>query len=234
MARFNTTRWSLIADACGDPVQARPALESLCRDYRPPVLAYVRRHAYFAPDAEDLTQEFFARFLEKGWYAGAAPERGRFRALVLTALRRFLLDAEARVRTQKRGGRDPHVELTGQESSASDDTPERAFMRSWLGVILDRARRRLHAECVEAGKGTQFERLWGCMDGRADGDELATLADALGVRRNTVAVQLHRLRARMRQLTRLELQATVGSAADLELELGELRAALGFEPSETA
>jgi hypothetical protein len=43
MARFNTTRWSLIADACGDPVQARPALESLCRDYRPPVLAYVRR-----------------------------------------------------------------------------------------------------------------------------------------------------------------------------------------------
>src|SRR5687767_8328037 len=144
MARFNTTRWSLIADARGDPLLARPALESLCRDYRPPVLAYVRRHARLASDAEDLTQEFFARFLEKGWYADAAPERGRFRALVLTALRRFLIDAEARVRTQKRGGREAHVELTGYEPTAASDSPEHAFMQSWLAVILERARTRLH------------------------------------------------------------------------------------------
>ncbi len=229
MARFNTTRWSLIADASGDPLTARPALEALCRDYRPPVLAFVRRHGYRPSDAEDLTQEFFARFLERGWYVDADPQRGRFRALVLTALRRFLLDAQNRERAQKRGGGARHVELEGRDEAAADDSPERAFMQSWLGVILERARNRLHAECVAAGKGVQFERLWGCLDGRADSAEMAELADELGLRRNTVAVQLHRLRARMRQLTRLELLATVGSREDLDVELDELRAALDLD-----
>ncbi len=223
LMRFNTTRWSLIADASGDPSLARPALAELCRDYRPPVLAFVRRNGYSPADAEDLTQEFFARFLERGWHAEASPERGRFRALVLTALRRFLLDAQAHVRTQKRGGGARHVELAESMEIVADDSPERAFMRSWLGIILERARRRLQVECSDAGKGVQFERLWGCIDGRADSADLAALADELGVRRNTVAVQLHRLRARMRQLTRLELLATVGSREDLDAELDELR-----------
>ncbi len=229
--RFNTTRWSLIADASGDSPTARPALEALCRAYRPPVLAFVRRHGYRPSDAEDLTQEFFARFLERGWYADASPERGRFRALVLTALRRFLLDARDQELAQKRGGGAQHVDLDCQDEATATDSPERAFIRSWLGVILERARSRLKSECVEAGKGLQFERLWSCMDGRADSAEIAAVADELGLRRNTVAVQLYRLRSRMRQLTRLELLATVGSREDLSAELEELRAALDIDLS---
>ena len=229
MARFNTTRWSLIADVRSDPARARPALEQLCRDYRPPVLTFVRRHGYNTSDAEDLTQEFFARFLERGWYAEAAPERGRFRALVLTALRRFILDSEAHDRARKRGGGAWHVELDDDAGSANGDSPERAFMQAWLGIVIDRARGRLQEECRKSGKTIQFERLWDCIDGRADSDEIEALAAALGLRRNTLAVQLHRLRTRLRQLIRMELLATVGSREDLEAELGEMRTALGID-----
>ncbi len=232
MVRFNTTRWSLIAEASGEPMRARPALESLCRDYRPPVLAYVRRHGYAAADAEDLTQEFFARFLERGWYMAAAPERGRFRALVLTALRRFLLDARTHARTQKRGSGALHVALEADEISTPGDSPERAFMRSWLAIILNRARDRLRQECAEAGRAAQFEKLWELIDGRAESAEIAALANELGLRRNTVAVQLHRLRARMRQLTRLELLSTVGSREDLDRELEEWRTVLDLDLGE--
>jgi len=228
MTRFNTTRWSLIAKADGDPVTARSALDDLCRDYRPPVLAYVRRHGHGQADAEDLTQEFFAGFLERRWYADATPERGRFRALVLTALRRFLIDAGLRDRAQKRGGGAAHVEFDNVLEPAGDDSPERAFMQSWLAIILERARLRLHQEYRDAGKGEQFEHLWGCIDGRADTEEIGDLANRLGQRRNTIAVQLHRMRTRLRQLIRLELLATVGSREDLDAELGDMRDALGL------
>src|SRR3954468_11986895 len=97
MSQFHTTRWSLIHTAGEDPSQARAALEQLCTAYRPPVLAYIRRSGYDANDAEDLAQSFFLRFLETGWYAHADPERGRFRCLLLTALRHFLSDQHAQL-----------------------------------------------------------------------------------------------------------------------------------------
>ncbi len=222
MVRFKTTRWSLIDQARADAGAARPALEQLCRDYRPPVLAFVRRHGHQESDAEDLTQEFFAGFLERGWYAEARPERGRFRTLVLTALRNFMLDVGARQRALKRGGGAAHLDIE-DETAASIDSPERAFTQAWLGVVFGRARSRLKEECARSGKGGQFERLWGCIDGRADKGDIDALAAELSLRRNTLAVQLHRLRARLRQLIRLELAATVGSREDLERELGDLR-----------
>lgn len=233
MARFNTTRWSLIAEASGDPSRSRAALEQLCRDYRPPVLAYLRQRGYSTADAEDLTQDFFLQFLERGWHANADPERGRFRALLLSALRRFVLDSHAHVTAQKRGGKVRHVELpegAGQmaDQLAGADDPEQAFMQGWLGVLLERGRKRLQKEYSEAGKGMHFERIWRCLDGPADSGELGELAAAMGLRSNTLAVQLHRARTRLRQLIRLELLATVGSSEDLELELRELRGVAGL------
>lgn len=103
MSKFQTTRWSLITAARDHPSQARTALEQLCRAYRPPVLAFVRRSGYAPGDAEDLTQAFFLRFLERGWYADADPHRGRFRTLLLVALRNFLHDQHAQATTLRRG-----------------------------------------------------------------------------------------------------------------------------------
>ncbi|CAN5672506.1 hypothetical protein BH23PSE2_BH23PSE2_08810 [soil metagenome] len=229
MARFNTTRWSLIADACSEGDQVRPALEQVCRDYRPPVLAYVRGHGHGRDDAEDLTQEFFARFIEQGWYSVATPERGRFRALLLTALRRFVQNADAHRHAQKRGGDIRLVGLDEGDEPAASGSPEQAFMQGWLAILLERARSRLHEEYKGSGRTALFDQLWPCIDGRAGSDELQAIAERLGQRRNTVAVHLHRMRKRLRQLIRLELLATVGSREDLEAELDELRLGLGLD-----
>lgn len=224
VARFKTTRWSLIETARSDSARSRAALEQLCADYRPPVLAYVRTHGFSAADAEDITQEFFARFVERAWYTQADPERGRFRALLLTALQRFMSDYRSRACARKRGGGHHHVTLDEAAGRlATAPSAEDVFARTWLSTVLGRALRQLEAEWREVGKNTQFERLIGLLDGRVEGAELDQLARELGLRRNTLSVQLHRLRSRLRQITREEMLRTVSTVEDLAVELAELR-----------
>ncbi len=226
MSRFQTTRWSLIEDARDHPSRSRAALEQLCRAYRPPVLAFIRHSGYGANDAEDLTQTFFLRFLERGWYADATPERGRFRSLLLTSVRHFLSDQHAQALARKRsggvvqGGDDAIIHLAGGEG------PEEAFTRAWLGTVVSHAMTRLSEEWTQAGKQEQFRQLSSMLVEHADAEELQALAGETGTRANTLAVQAHRMRQRLRQLVRLELLQTVGSREALELELAELRGGL--------
>lgn len=226
MNRFQTTRWGLIAAAATDaPAQARPALEALCRAYRPPVLAYVRRCGHSTADAEDLVQAFFVRFLERAWYAKADPVRGRFRNLVLVSLRRFLADEHARRTSLRNGG--PHCGPEAMEHLASrGETPEQAFDRAWIGTLLARALARLQDEWRGDGKQVQFSRLAPLLADAPTSGELQAIAREFGLTRNTLAVQLHRMRARLRQLARLELLRTVNSREALEEELLDLRSAL--------
>lgn len=225
MGRFQTTRWSLIA-ATRDAVQARPALEQLCRAYRPPVLAFIRRSGCAPSEAEDLAQAFFLHFIEHGWYAAADPARGRFRSLLLSALRNFLHDQHAQSAALKRGGAALRADALPDELAGDADTPEQAFTRAWLATVLTHAMARLRDEWEQAGKRAQFEQLAPLLLERADAAELKEMARALGVRSNTLAVQGHRMRQRLRQLVRLELLQTVGSREALEAELAELRVAL--------
>ncbi|MES2859129.1 MAG: sigma-70 family RNA polymerase sigma factor [Pseudomonadota bacterium] len=230
MNRFQTTRWGLIATAASDaPAQARPALDALCRAYRPPVLAYVCRCGYSTADAEDLVQAFFLRFLERAWYARAAPQRGRFRNLVLVSLRRFLADEHARKTALRNGGQRCGSEAM-EELAWHGETPEQAFDRAWMGTLLARALARLQEEWWSAGKQLQFSRLAPLLADAPTSGELQAIASELGVARNALAVQLHRMRARLRQLARLELLQTVNSREALEEELRELRSALAEEP----
>src|SRR5436190_793926 len=106
----------------------------MCRAYRPPVLAFVQRHGYSAGDAEDLTQAFFLRFVERGWYADADPHRGRFRALLLASLRNFLHDHHAEACTLKRGALH-RGDGDAIDDIAGDESPEQAFTRAWLGTV---------------------------------------------------------------------------------------------------
>lgn len=230
MSRFRTTRWSLIATARDDPAHARDALEQLCRAYRPPVLAYVRNSGYSAADAEDITQAFFVRFLERGWYAGADPGRGRFRSLLLAALRNFLRDQLTSAMADKRRGPQAAEEVLEQLPD-DGESPEQAFTRVWLATIVAHALERLRTEWNQAGKGARFEALSALLLDRSDPADLQLLADAAGLRANTLAVQAHRMRHRFRQLVRLELLQTVGSREALELELAELRSVV---PADTA
>lgn len=227
MSRFQTTRWSLIATAATEAsAHARPALEQLCRAYRPPVLAYIRRCGHAGADAEDMVQAFFLRFLERAWYADADPQRGRFRNLLLVSLRRFLADEHARDTALKRNGR------TRADADALDglahagETPEQAFDRAWLGTVLARAMTRLQREWHGAGKQIQFAQLAPLLAEGPDTGELHAIASQLGLNHNTLAVQLHRMRVRLRQLARLELLQTVDSREALEAELAELQGVL--------
>lgn len=227
MSRFQTTRWSLIEAARDDPARARPALEQLCRAYRPPVLAFIRRNGHSAGDAEDLAQEFFARFLEHGWYAGADPHRGRFRSLLLTTLRHFLIDQHTQDSAQKRGnGRTDNAGDALEAIADPGESPEQAFTRSWLATTLSNAMTRLQSEWEHAGKGEQFAQLAPMLVEHGDSAALQALAAETGTRSNTLAVQAHRMRQRLRQLVRLELLHTVGSREALEEELAELRGSI--------
>lgn len=222
MSRFQTTRWSLVAIAREQPPRARDALEQLCRTYRPPVLAYLRRSGMNPDDAEDMAQAFFVQFLEHALYASADPQRGRFRTLLLTALQRFVSHQRQRQSAQKRG-----AALTA--GNALDDivdesaSPEAAFTQAWLLTVLSHAMNHLQCEWEGAGKHAQFEQMWPLLE-HASPDELQALAAATGIRSNTLAVQVHRMRKRLRELIRGELLLTVGNPAVLEQELQELHA----------
>lgn len=230
MSRFDTTRWSVVLRARGGAGSAREALELLCRTYRPPVLAYIRRRGHAGDAAEDLTQAFFARFLEQDCHATADPARGRFRTFLLTAVKRFLINAHAEAQALKRGG-GMHFESIDDDAArippSGTETPEQAFERSWAAVVLDAALRRLRVEAEQAGKRTLFEHLREFLTEAPDEADYARVAQALNLRRNTLAVAVHRLRHRLRELVRAELAETTARHSDLECELRELRAALG-------
>ena len=232
MPRFETTRWSVVARARGTTADARTALESLCRAYRPPVLAYIRARGYPIEAAEDLAQNFFERFLEDAYHAIADPARGRFRAFLLTALKRFLINSEAEARTLKRGGAARFDALLDNSQAAAganmvdDSTPEREFERGWIIALVDSALNRLRGEAESAGKGAVFEQLKEFLSEAPDDADYERAAAALGMRRNTVAVAVHRLRHRLRELVRDELMQTTTGGEELAAELQELRAGL--------
>jgi RNA polymerase sigma-70 factor (ECF subfamily) len=231
MARFDTTRWSIVLQARGATADARAALETLCRTYRPPVLAFIRSRGYRDDVAEDLTQAFFTRFLERDYHASADPARGRFRAFLLTSIQHFLTNAALEANAVKRGGRvhfesiDAHA-LDANLLPVEEMTPERAFQEAWAVVVLKTAMRRMRDEARAAGKTALFDALRVFLGAGADDAGYARVATAMGLRRNTVAVTVHRMRQRLRELVRAELAHTAAGEDDLRTELRELRDAL--------
>ena len=231
MTRFDTTRWSMVVRARGETRDARDALGSLCRAYRPPVVAYIRSRGHSGDAAEDLAQTFFARFLEDAYHTVADPARGRFRAFLLTALKRFLINADIEAKTIKRGG-GVRIDVLADDAPSGSDwlidsaSPERAFERSWAVAVLDAAMHRLRDEAEQAGKRELFEQLREFLTERPDEADYARAAAALNLRRNTLAVAVHRLRHRLRELVREELAQTTVGKDELDAELCELRATL--------
>src|SRR6185503_11725234 len=107
---FVTTRWTMVLSARDKhSAQSGQALEALCRTYWYPLYAYVRRQGHTPHDAQDLTQGFFARLLQKDYLRSVAREKGRFRSFLLVAMKRFLANEWDRSRTQKRGGGQVHL-----------------------------------------------------------------------------------------------------------------------------
>ncbi len=231
-SQFPTTRWTLVI-AAGDPERkdARSALVSLCENYWYPLYAYVRRRGYQADQAQDLTQEFFIRLLEGRYLDRADPEKGRFRAFLITSLKFFLADETDRNRAQKRGGRTVlSLEFSSgedryQHEPAHDETPERIFERRWALSVLDRVVEKLRDEFVHHGRQEHFERLKVFLLGQSDAP-YAALAREMNTSEGALKVAIHRLRKRYRELFRQEIADTVADPGEVESELRFLAAAL--------
>lgn len=236
---FATTRWSLVVGAAQpDSPESHAALGTLCQSYWYPIYAYVRRRVSDLHEAQDLTQSFFARLLEQGTIARADPDRGRFRAFLLTACKRFLINEWEQGRAAKRGGdrRILSLDFDVGESRYSVEavdtlTPERLYEQQWAITLLARVLDQLQAECAAKGKQSQFERLKGFLSGPSRTKPYATAAAELGMTEAAVKVAAHRLRTRYRELLRSEIAQTLQSPDDVDDEIRNLFVVLGSEKS---
>jgi RNA polymerase sigma factor (sigma-70 family) len=231
-AAFNTTRWSVVLAAQGKSSgDARHSLEALCTQYWAPLFAYVRHRGHAEHDAQDLTQAFFARLLEKDWLAAAEPERGRFRAFMLMTMKRFLANEWDRSQALKRGGSARVVSLDSAEQSLLTDphamSAESLFERRWALTLLESVMQRLRAEHEAAGQLAEYERLKPCLTAERGAIDYESLAAALNIQPASARSTVHRLRKRFREVFRDEVAGTVADPADVDDEMRSVISALG-------
>jgi len=227
---FVTTHWSVVlAAGRNDTPRARAALENLCRTYWYPLYTYVRRRGHSPEDAQDLTQEFFARLLEHNWLVKADRAKGRFRSFLLMAMNRFLANEWDKVKTLKRGAGVPLVPLAFETAEtryaaepATTSTPEVAFDQEWALTLLDEVLRHLRAHYKQHGKGALFDALKPCLIGSREAQPYATLAAELGMTEGAVKVAVFRLRQRYRKRLEEEIAKTVALPEDVDGELRHL------------
>jgi DNA-directed RNA polymerase specialized sigma24 family protein len=235
VGRFATTHWSVVR-AAGRPDSAgyQQALESLCQTYWFPLYAYLRRHGYGSDVAEEHTQAFFARLLEKRGLRLADPKRGRFRSFLLAALKHFVANEAKRARAKKRGGGRrvlgldfEHAERRYSLEPADELSPEKLFERSWALTVLDSTMSRLKRESVEADKGKLFEQLKVYLTADKSSVLYRDAAERLDMSEGAVKVAVHRLKRRYRELLRDEIARTVSSEEQVDEEIRHLFTALG-------
>ena len=232
--RFATTRWTLVLTASRDSTPgSHEALSQLCELYWPPLYGYARRHGYSVEQAQDLTQGFFARFLEKRDVQAADPQRGRFRSFLLTSFKHFLANEYDREHAQKRGGAQLPITLeveTAEARYAAEPpdmlTPEALFERQWALGVIDRVLAKVRADYVKGGKEATFEALKGFLIGEKEQGGYADIARALGTTEGAIKVTVHRLRRRFRDVLRTEIAATVSDDSEIDDEIRYLIAVL--------
>jgi RNA polymerase sigma factor (sigma-70 family) len=224
---FATTQWSAVVSAGADtsPESSR-ALEQLCVTYWYPLYAYVRRHGHSVEDAQDLTQEFFARLLERKQLRLADRNRGRFRTFLLTSLKHFLINEWKLTQRKKRGSGQKLVSLDEERAESRflaeprvAQPPDALYDGGWASVLMDRALMALRAELEHAGKLDLFEKLKAFAWGGKSSLSYAVMAAQLALTEGAVKVAIHRLRQRYGELLRAEVAQTVSTPAEVDEEL---------------
>jgi len=230
---FVTTRWSVIlscADAGGDEQKTRKALAELSKIYWRPVFAFICRQGHSVPDAQDLTQDFFVMVLKGRLLQHADRNRGRFRSIVLKALKDFLRDAAEKRHARKRGGDVQFVSWDEWMAEAPSRlwiptkesegwSPERIFDVRWAATVVERALRRLGDECEKRGRRRVFDVLSVCLTGERENVSCARFSKTLGLSEVATKSLVHRLRERYRALVREEVARTVEKTDEIEDEL---------------
>jgi len=230
---FATTRWSVVLAARGAVVgDAAAALETLCKTYWPALYGYARRHGCSPPDAEDATQAFFARLLEKDYLQAVRRELGPFRAFLQMAFKRFLSKERDRASALQRGGGAAHVpfDLAGAEGVYAANAPglpaDEVFELRWAMTVMGTVMEVLREEFRAARREAEFEVLKAALSAPKDGIRYAEMAAAIGSSEGAVRVAAHRLRKRFRELFRREVAQTVATHEDIDEEVRHLVAVL--------
>jgi RNA polymerase sigma-70 factor (ECF subfamily) len=224
----------VLAARADDSPQSAEALETLCRTYWFPLYAFVRRQGRTPEDAQDLTQEFFARLLQKGYLKSVAREKGKFRTFLLVALKRFLANEWDRQHALKRGGFTPVLSID-QELAESrfkaepvhNVQPDQLFDRQWAMTLLDQTMKCLEEEYVSTGRARLFEALRGLIAKEDSGMSYLEIATKLNLTEAAVKMAVYRLRARYRETLRAEIAQTVSSEEEIEEEIRHLFVAFG-------
>jgi RNA polymerase sigma-70 factor (ECF subfamily) len=223
----------MVVTAGASAEESADSLAQLCEAYWHPLYAYVRRSGHGVEDARDLTQEFFARILEKKSLREADHERGRFRSFLLASLKHFLANEWDRARAEKRGGGAVSISLdaaTAEEryklEPADRLTPEKIFEREWALTLLDRTIANLGEQYSYEGKQELFGRIKDFLAGDVARGGYDAAAAELGMTEGALKVAVSRARRRFGDLLRLEVAATVADAADTQDEVGHLLTAL--------
>jgi DNA-directed RNA polymerase specialized sigma24 family protein len=231
---FHTTHWSVVLAARdGKASQAQEALNSLCCTYWRPIYTYVRRAGFSPVDAQDITQAFFAQFLEKEYLQRLKHNQGRFRSFLLLFVKRFVSDERDKARAEKRGGGQHFISwddcaVEEQRLPALDRLDAaRAFDRRWATTLLERAQARLREEFVANGKAALFEFLQPFQSAEEPKPTYAEVAAQLAIPENTLKSLVHRLRLRYRQLLREEVAQTVSEPGLVDEEIHYLLSVLG-------
>jgi RNA polymerase sigma-70 factor (ECF subfamily) len=232
--RFETTRWSLVLAARDRAAPGwQEALNALCAAYWYPLYAFARRSGLGPEEAEDVTQEFFARLLEKDTLDHVHPDKGRFRAFLLASYRNFMADEWRHAHTARRGGGAATVSFDVETAEgwyrrepSHDLTPEKIFERRWAMTLLERVLARLGEEQSALGRGAVFEKLKVHLPGALEATPYAAVARDLGMKEVTLKVAVHRLRRRFREILLEEIAHTVTSEEEIEAELRHLFSAL--------
>lgn len=231
---FATTHWtSVLVAGRGASPQADAALEELCRTYWYPLYAFVRRQGHSREDAEDLTQGFFARLLEKNYLEGISSEKGKFRSFMLMALKRYMANEWDRANRQKRGGGVMLLSLDWQDADARYQvqpadlvSPDKLYDRTWAIVLLERVITRLRDEHCAEGKAILYEQLKPFLMADKSESPYTNAAALLNMNEGAVRVAAHRLRRRYRELLREEIAQTLANPAQADEEMQALFSAL--------
>jgi RNA polymerase sigma factor (sigma-70 family) len=232
-AQFSATHWSVVLAASKwDSPEATAALDKLCRTYWYPLYAYVRRRGYGCEDAQDLTQEFLARFLAKNYLAGVDRSR-RFRSYLLGAMNHFLADAWDHAHRRKRFAVRTDLpidclsaEALYQQEGVDELSPDRLFDHRWAFTLLEQALNRLHRRYEDAGENLLFQRLNGFLTYKAEPDDYAQIATELGMTQGAVRVAVFRMRERFKEFFRDEVAQTVSNPEELPGEMQHLKESL--------
>jgi RNA polymerase sigma factor (sigma-70 family) len=226
-SRFQTTSWSLVLQAAGQPsTQAHAALTELCQTYWHPVYSFIRRSGYRPDQAQDLAQGFFMVLMEKNYVGDADRQRGRFRSFLLTSVKHFLANQRDRAHALKRGGGRTTVSIDLMEAegwyapaAVELTTPESIFERRWALCLLEQVMTRLRDEFAGMGKAMHFEKMSAFLSGDPEGARYEELAAELGTSAGALRVAVHRMRRKYRNILRDEIAETVSGPDEIDAEI---------------